>query len=285
MYNLRYHIASLVAVFLALAIGLLLGTVVADRGGLNSQRASLASITKQLQTQFTGLKKENDDLRRDRDRLKGFAQETVPLLTDGMLKGKSILVVTNAGRNDALAPVRDALKAAGADITVVTLKTKDLGRGDAALKGSLAEIATRTPGVSGAADPVAGALAAEWSKRGTPQPMTDQMRAANEVSIEGSSTDIAPDGVVLMASFDGLPDPALVSLVEAMHKSGAACVGAESQAAETGIGDAVGAAGLSAVDDVDRPEGGVSLVYVLAGRAEGRFGVKPGATALYPKLR
>ena len=35
MYNLRYHIASLVAVFLALAVGLLLGTVVVERGELD----------------------------------------------------------------------------------------------------------------------------------------------------------------------------------------------------------------------------------------------------------
>jgi hypothetical protein len=76
-----------------------------------------------------------------------------------------------------------------------------------------------------------------------------------------------------------------VSLVTAMHKSGDAVVGAEAQSITTGVGDAVAAAGLSAVDDVDRPEGALSLVYVLAGRAEGRFGVKAGATALYPKLR
>lgn len=284
MYNLRYHIASLVAVFLALAIGLLLGTVVAERGALGNFRQSLSTQVKGLQTQFAGLRKENDDLRRDRDRLHGFAADAVPLLTDGMLKGKSVVIITNAGRNDGLLPVRDALRAAGADVQIVTFRLKDLGREDAGLRQSLAEIATRTAGAGGG-DTVASALAAEWTKRGTPQPITDQLRSANEISVDGTSTQVAPDGVVLLASFDSQPDASLVSLVTAMHKSGDAVVGAESQSITTGVGDAVAAAGLSAVDDIDRPEGALSLVYVLAGRAEGRFGVKAGATALYPKLR
>jgi hypothetical protein len=48
MYNLRYHIVSLVAVFLALTVGLVLGTVVVERGVLTKQRAALVGdLTKQ----------------------------------------------------------------------------------------------------------------------------------------------------------------------------------------------------------------------------------------------
>ncbi|HEY3317213.1 MAG TPA: copper transporter [Coriobacteriia bacterium] len=282
MYNLRYHIASLVAVFLALAIGLLLGTIVVERGVLDRQRTTLV---KSLQTDFTGMKKENEELRRDRDREHAFAQDAVPTLIAGMLRGKSVLIITNAGRNDGLSVTRDTLRAAGADSVVATFKSKDFGRGEPGGQDALTGIATRTPGVAGANDPVVAALADEWSKRGLPQPLTDQLRSAGQVSIEGSSTEIAPDAVVLLASFDGSADPALVSLVAAMQKTGTAAAGVESQGVATGVADAALGAGLSTVDDVDRPEGMVSLVYVLAGRAEGHFGVKSGATTLYPKLR
>ena len=40
---------------------------------------------------------------------------------------------------------------------------------------------------------------------------------------------------------------------------------------------------VSSVDNIDRPAGKVSLVYVLAG-AEGSFGVKSGSEQLLPDL-
>ena len=75
MYNLRYHIASLVAVFLALAIGLILGTVVGERGTLDKQQTTLVTS---LQKDFTLLRTENADLKRERDRDHAFATDVVP---------------------------------------------------------------------------------------------------------------------------------------------------------------------------------------------------------------
>jgi hypothetical protein len=282
LYNLRYHIASLVAVFLALAIGLVLGTVVVERGYLDQQRTSLV---KSLQTDFTGLKKENDELRRDRDREHAFAVDGLPVLLHGMLQGKTVLVVTNAGRNDALSVTRDALRAAGANTVVATFKTKDLGMADPEVQKSLSAIATRTPGAAGANDPVVAALIGEWSKHDQPQPLTDALRASGQLSVDSAGGPISADMAVLLATFDGQADGALVSLVAGMQKSGIPAAGVETQATTTGVADASLGAGLSTVDDVDRPEGALSLVYVLAGKAEGHFGVKPAATAVYPKLR
>jgi hypothetical protein len=282
MYNLRYHIASLVAVFLALSIGLLLGTVVVERGYLDQQRTSLV---KSLQTDFTGLKRENDELRRDRDREHAFAVDAVPLLAAGMLRGKTVLVVTNAGRNDGLAVTRDALREAGANTVVATFKARDLGMGDKDVQAALSAIATRTPGAAGASDPVVAVLVNEWAKRGQAQPLTDALRTTGQVTFEGATGPVGADAVVLMASFDGQPDTSLVALAAGMQKTGLTAVGVEAEGSNTGVADAALGAGLSSVDDVDRPEGEVSLVYVLAGKAEGHFGVKTGATALYPKLR
>ena len=41
MYNIRYHIASLVAVFLALALGLVLGGLVVQQGTFSKQQKAL----------------------------------------------------------------------------------------------------------------------------------------------------------------------------------------------------------------------------------------------------
>ena len=79
---------------------------------------------------------------------------------------------------------------------------------------------------------------------------------------------------MLLASFDGAADATLVSVAADMPKSGMPAVGVESQTVATGVSDAALGAGLSSVDDVDSPEGALSLVYVLLGKAEGHFGVE-----------
>ena len=61
MYNLRYHIASLVAVFLALSVGLLLGTVVAERGMITDQTGALVA---DLQARFDEIQARTPNCRR-----------------------------------------------------------------------------------------------------------------------------------------------------------------------------------------------------------------------------
>ena len=62
MYNIRYHIASLVAVFLALALGLVLGGLVVRQGGFDQQQSAIVSG---LQKDFTKLKRQNTTLKSD----------------------------------------------------------------------------------------------------------------------------------------------------------------------------------------------------------------------------
>lgn len=282
MYNLRYHIASLVAVFLALAIGLLLGTIVVERGVLDRQRSTLV---KSLQSDFGTLKQENTTLRRDRDLEHAFSADAVPVLTDGALKGKTVLVVTNGGRNDALPMTRDAVRSAGGDVVVVTFKAKDFGMTDEGVRSAVSALASRPAGVTGPNDPMVSTLVGEWTQPGRPQALTEALRGAGQLSIESSSSQVVADAVVLLASFDGQADPALMALASGLHKTGRPVAAVEAEGTDAGVAGASSGAGISSVDDVDRPQGVFALVQVLAAKAEGHFGVKPSATAAYPKLR
>jgi hypothetical protein len=282
LFNFRYHVASLVAVFLALAVGLLLGTVVAERVDLQGQGTR---IVDSLNTTFSGLRKENVELKRDRDRDRAFAWDTLPLLTDRLLAGKRILVVTNAGRTDALAPVEEGLRAAGADVVVVTFRDPGLGLEDAKVASAVSAVVTPTPVSTMSPDPVVAALANEWVRRGQEETMAATLASAGELTVDGSLGDVAADGIVMLASWDGQGDPALVSLASRIQRVGVPAVAAETQGQQTGVVGAALGAGLSTVDHVDLPEGRLSLVYVLAGKAEGHFGVKQGSNAAYPALR
>ncbi|WP_324653549.1 copper transporter [Georgenia sp. H159] len=114
MIDFRYHLVSLIAVFLALALGILLGA-----GPLNQP----------LGDQLTG---QVEELREDRDRLRTelevseaetenrdqFIDEVAPATLGSRLEGRAVAVVVLPGANeDDVADVRLRLEQAGAVVT------------------------------------------------------------------------------------------------------------------------------------------------------------------------
>ena len=77
MFDFRYHALSLVSVFLALVLGLLLGVAIGDRGLVSSAerdvRASLRGDVRKAQA-------ESENLRAQLDEQNKFLQEAYPLM-------------------------------------------------------------------------------------------------------------------------------------------------------------------------------------------------------------
>ncbi len=113
MINFRYHVVSLTAVFLALAIGLVVGTAalngpVAD--GLKDQVEELNRSNGNWREQVEQLK---DEVRREED----FAIEAAPALIGGKLAGHKLLVVVLPGGQEYADGVSTMLTTAGATVT------------------------------------------------------------------------------------------------------------------------------------------------------------------------
>ncbi|HEV8225210.1 MAG TPA: copper transporter, partial [Rubrobacteraceae bacterium] len=69
MPDLRYHLISLISVFLALAIGILLGVAMADRGVVSNRvQAEITSIQQQLDRQQREIARRDEQIA-DRDAL------------------------------------------------------------------------------------------------------------------------------------------------------------------------------------------------------------------------
>ncbi|GGQ86924.1 copper transporter [Couchioplanes azureus] len=123
MINFRYHVVSLTAVFLALAIGLVVGTA-----ALNGPAADL------LKDRVDALSKDNSNYRaqanqyrEELNRSEEFAAEVAPALLAGKLAGRKILVVVLPSGKDHAEGVTSMLKIAGATITgQVTVQDKFL---------------------------------------------------------------------------------------------------------------------------------------------------------------
>lgn len=282
MYNLRYHIASLVSVFLALAVGLVLGTIVVERGMLDSQKTTLV---KSLTEDFQSISGENKTLRTEVDASRGFEEAAVTYMVAGTLEGTTVVLLNTADRSDALAAAQSAVKAAGGTSAVVTLRKPHAGLEDTATAERARSI-TRSRDVTSVAQlerAVAAVLASEWTGGGN-RPLTDMLRSVGVLSIEGLPDGVGARGVVLLASSETTAEPVALAVAEDVALLGVPAVGAEVTEYETKAADAAAEAGLPAVDHLDLPDGVLSLVWTLARGAKGHYGVDAGAVARFPEL-
>src|SRR3954452_25095413 len=87
--DFRYHLVSIIAIFLALALGLVVGAS-ALRGPLVDQ---LKNRSSQLEKDNEGLRNQNRSL----DQMNGYDNQVVdgvaPQVVDGQLKGESVLFI------------------------------------------------------------------------------------------------------------------------------------------------------------------------------------------------
>jgi hypothetical protein len=119
--NFRYHVVSLTAVFLALAIGLVVGTA-----ALNGPVAdSLKDQVQALNRDNSNLRDQQNQYREELNRAQDFASEVAPAMLDGKLAGRRILVVALPGSQDYADQVITMLTVAGAETTAkVTVQDK-----------------------------------------------------------------------------------------------------------------------------------------------------------------
>ena len=100
MINFRYHIVSLIAVFLALAIGVIMGSAVIDRAIVNrleDQQESLESRIGDVEGENDALREENHDLTETADLL---AEQGSQRLLAGALVDVPVLVIGTRGVED-----------------------------------------------------------------------------------------------------------------------------------------------------------------------------------------
>ena len=281
-YSARYHAASLIAVFIALAVGILVG---AEFGGdaLNNTRRDLEhSLVGNLQD----ARSQVNDLNADLNRSDEFAERVYPALTRERMEGKRIAILALGGLpspvteevEEALAPTGGRLVGVGVVREPVDVnglaedlaKTRfsglqtdpdalgELGTGlgrQLVIGGKLPEVVrghlfTRASGNFGGLD---GVIVV----RDQPEEMgTVQREKTNQL------------------------ESALMDGVTATHRP---AVGVETSTDDSSSISFFQSNGLASVDDVDMTAGKLATVFALLG-ADGSFGVKGSADQLLPDL-
>ncbi|MCU1355354.1 MAG: uncharacterized protein JWM89_772 [Acidimicrobiales bacterium] len=146
MINFRYHIVSLTAVFLALAVGLAMGTTFLNH-------ATVDQLKRQIRSAERGIDKTNgtnqslkDDLDRANKDDAALIQDAMSQLLPGQLTDQPVLVVAADGIDrGSLENLRTALTDAGADLRGTLILTGSL-RSDAGNDDDLAAAVEEAPG-------------------------------------------------------------------------------------------------------------------------------------------
>jgi len=281
-YSARYHATSLIAVFIALAVGILVG---AEFGGdaLNNTRKDLEhSLVGNLQD----ARSQVEELQADLNRSDEFSERVYPVLTRGRLQGRRYAIVALGGLPS---PVTEEVE------------------------GALAPTGGRLVGVGVVREPVdVNGLAEDLAKTrfSAMRSNSDQLSElgtglGRQLVIGGTLPEVvrghlfsrasggfgALDGVIVVRDQPedmgpvqrekaGQLEEALMSGVTATRVP---AVGVETSSDESSSISFFHGSDLASVDDVDLAAGKLAMVFALLG-AEGSFGVKNSADRLLPDL-
>ena len=317
MIDFRYHLVSLVSVFLALAVGIVLGA-----GPLKE------SIGDTLSEQVNSLRSDRDTLRDDLDRASTalahrdeFISAVSPQLVANQLGGRTVVLVSLPGSlADDVEPLTEALTQAGATVTgrvsvqeawndpareaereaLVTRLTTLVGPGTDSAQQTLESLLARALvtddlAASGVVSPVGSAL-------------LDSLSEAGLVKVDDAPTGRATEAVLLAPAMptaaQSSPSPTLTQQVEAdvsawsslalaldTASDGSVAYGPASAAGQGGViekirSDSSVAQNVSTVDTGGTSMGAPTTVLALSEQLReeaGAYGFGPGAKSPLPE--
>jgi hypothetical protein len=277
MFDFRYHALSLVAVFLALAIGILLGATIGNslvsdadngiRSSLHQDVINARSAASQAQSQLS-----------QRDKIISSA---LPMLVQGELSGERVAIIATGSLPSSIeSEVRQTIETAGG--TVDSVSEFDVpnqldsieqaanvrGRNPEIVQGFARRVARSILNGAGVSirmhksltdtmrGDYHGASAVVFYRSAPPDQETDQDKALREGFENGLADGVDSTNEQVVGVEEQNTDPSQVPWYKD-HK-------------------------MSSVDSVDLPGGQIALVYALTGES-GSYGVKDGSSPL-PKL-
>lgn len=281
-YSARYHATSLIAVFLALAIGILIGAEFAGETLSDTRRNLERSLTGNLQDARERAEQLDEELGRANE----LSSRVYPVLVRDQLRGRRIgLLAFGELPGDVHAAIEEALEPAGGLLVAVGVVREPLDR-----RGLAADLA-RTRFADFARNPETQTALATGVGRQLVRGGSLLELVRGHFYSRASGNFGALDGVIVVRDQPQDMGPmqlAVVNRIEAAIVGGivatrAPAVGVESSEAEPSSISFFAANDLTSVDDVDLVAGQLATVFALLG-AEGSFGIKGSADRLLPDL-
>ena len=281
-YSARYHAASLIAVFIALAIGSLIGAEFGGDALTNTRRDLERSLVGNLQDARSQVNDLNGDLNRSNE----FAQRVYPVLTREELEGRRFAILALGGLpSDITGEVEEALAPTGGRLVGVGVVREPVdvnGLAEDLAKTRFADLRTNPEALT----ELGTGLGRQLVLGGT---LPEVVRGHFFSRASGSFGNL--DGVIVVRDQpedmgpvqDEKTDEFEEALASGITATRVPAVGVETSTDDTSNIPFFQSNGMASVDDVDLTAGQLAMVFALLG-ADGSFGVKGSADQLLPDL-
>lgn len=289
MFDIKHHIASLAAVFLALALGIIIGSSMVGSDAITQQQTSMIEGIEQ---EFNLLREENKEnaeaLTQAQEVMsyqQQFNQQVSPLLVRDKLQGRKIAVV-DLNYSEEHEGFSNVLRSAGAEIQSITVVDLSLLKDE--------NLEKQTAGMLG-----------KSGKTEMEDYLPDLAKQLAEAIISGENADLIKfleeNDVVKISGNYGPPlqDVILVGgaeskdldyfkrldqiMIDVLLKTGYNLYGVEDSDAPVSYMRYYQGERLTTVDNIDTAYGQVSLVMAMYGYP-GQYGIKESAEAFLPPL-
>ncbi|WP_054692770.1 copper transporter [Syntrophomonas palmitatica] len=289
MIDLKYHIASIVGIFLALGMGILIGsTIVGDNLLVDQQK----KVIDRLEEQFYALRSKEEEMTRDNqykgeiiNKYENYGQAMLPVLVKGQLKDYRVAVVVS-GDSDVPPGMLNALSMAGAQVVSKSVVLSEMNLKNVDLRNRLIDYyhlekksssdtlryhVAASVGilVTGEKDPELGSFLQQndlvkFSGEGGP---------VNAVILVGGANNLS---AVFADSFDR-------GLIQSLQSQQIKVFGVENSRVSYSYMESYQKEDITTIDNVDLSPGQVSLIMAMNGQP-GRYGMKASAQKFMPAL-
>jgi hypothetical protein len=306
--DFRYHLVSIIAIFLALAIGIVIGTAALNGPVTSALQKGNAALNAELSNE----RGQNAALGQQIGAAEAFAQDSAPLLLAHLLDRQRVVVIEAPGSASAVDNgVLTALRQAGATVSgQIQLQDKFFD--------TSATTAAAMDGISQGIKPVSLTLTGSTAQQRAAQVLASAIVTKTAPGVIDASSEAVLAGfadpgflttsgqpaaratlAVVITPADPLTGPnaaltnqSLTDVAAAVATASLAAVMAGPQSS-TQVGGAIAALRasdsanrISSVDDADLAFGQIAIAQVLAKQmgthAPGSYGIGPGATQVAP---
>jgi hypothetical protein len=275
MFDFRYHVTSLAAVFIALVIGILVGVAISGRSLIrDSERAVLQDRIDRLEERLSDAGRQVEQ----QNALKEYSQATYPAVMNGRLADKRVGVLyVGSAEGAVVARVRETIDLADG---VRSMRALQLPIATGELLRRVADV----PDAPRTVEDLGRGLARELVDGGD-TPLWDAVGTALVEEREGGNLPL--DAVVVARTVEpqsGQTARFLSGFYSGLAAAGVPVVGVETTDAGPTAVPTYRGHGFSTVDNVDTIPGRIALAVLLTGESPGSYGTKEDNTPVLPPV-
>ncbi len=211
MYSFKYHLLTICAVFLALAVGLLLGSAIGGSGLLS---ATTSDLVDSLSSRFTNLDTENTELSKENSAYESISTILVDYWDNDRLEDCDVMIMAGSSseQNAMAQEIADYVSDAGGQYVIAQVNLDSMGLEDEELLASVQEL---LPAVDGQnyLDTLADALVLEWTAGVQEASTFDGGRLSTDSALSDEDQEAYPltcffieEGILALSNSSNVPD-------------------------------------------------------------------------------